>query len=271
MRGSGAPILLCPAAPAPAGLIGWSPKHPMATRGGCPLILGSRAACPGLVRSLGTRRWISIVNANEDDLALALIERLDMDTKLSLDSKVLVYAAFEGAAALDAAIEGGGALPSANDFAAAADAPEPVGAYLTKVTVSGFRGVGPERSLDLKPAPGLTVICGRNGSGKSTFAEAIEIALTGHNERWADDRAVEWRDGWRNLHVAHPTQVELQLLVEGQTPAQTVVRRRWPQAGDLKSAIAEVQPTGQPVQPLTSLGWQQPLETYRPFLTYNEL
>ena len=211
------------------------------------------------------------MTTTEDDLALALVERLDEDTKLSLDSKVLVYAAFEGETALAAAITSGGVLPSVDEFAAAADAPDPAGAYLTRVTVSGFRGVGPERSIDVKPAPGLTVICGRNGSGKSTFAEAVEMALTGHNERWSEDRAAEWRDGWRNLHVPHPTAIEVQFLVEGQAPAQTVVRRRWQKDGDLKSATAEVQSAGQPVQPIALLGWQQPIETYRPFLTYNEL
>jgi NAD(P)-dependent dehydrogenase (short-subunit alcohol dehydrogenase family) len=57
-------------------------------------------------------------------------------------------------------------------------APEPVGAFLKSITVSGFRGVGPTTSLDLHPAAGLTVVAGRNGSGKSTFAEALEVALT---------------------------------------------------------------------------------------------
>ena len=53
------------------------------------------------------------------------------------------------------------------------------GATLTEITVEGFRGIGPRRSLRLTPGPGLTLVVGRNGSGKSSFAEGVEILLTG--------------------------------------------------------------------------------------------
>ena len=39
------------------------------------------------------------------------------------------------------------------------------------------------RGSEVEPGPGLTLVVGRNGSGKSSFAEGIEVALTGHNER----------------------------------------------------------------------------------------
>ena len=45
------------------------------------------------------------------------------------------------------------------------------GAYLTSLTVEGFRGIGPRQTLTLTPGPGLTIVVGRNGSGKSSFAE----------------------------------------------------------------------------------------------------
>ncbi|WP_179275779.1 ATP-binding protein [Rhodococcus sp. 06-418-5] len=40
---------------------------------------------------------------------------------------------------------------------------------------------------------------GRNGSGKSSFAEALEFAVTGEGYRWKD-KASLWADSWRNLH-----------------------------------------------------------------------
>ncbi|MFJ4083516.1 AAA family ATPase [Streptomyces iakyrus] len=55
---------------------------------------------------------------------------------------------------------------------------------LQSVTVSGFRGIGRTARLPLTPGPGLSLVTGRNGSGKSSFAEAVEIALTGDNARW---------------------------------------------------------------------------------------
>ena len=48
-------------------------------------------------------------------------------------------------------------------------------------------------------AGSLTLVVGRNGSGKSSFAEAAELALTGVTRRW-EGRAAVWREGWRNLH-----------------------------------------------------------------------
>src|SRR3954447_1471011 len=56
--------------------------------------------------------------------------------------------------------------------------------WLKSVTVEGFRGIGPEATLELTPAPGLTVVVGRNGSGKSSFAEGLELLMTGALKRW---------------------------------------------------------------------------------------
>lgn len=52
---------------------------------------------------------------------------------------------------------------------------------LTGIRIRGFRGV--RDSLDLQVPPGFLVICGRNGSGKSTVCDAVEFALTGTLER----------------------------------------------------------------------------------------
>ncbi|MFF2406506.1 AAA family ATPase [Streptomyces sp. NPDC058092] len=43
--------------------------------------------------------------------------------------------------------------------------------YLDSVSVTGFRGIGPRVKLDLAPRPGVTLVVGRNGSGKSSLAE----------------------------------------------------------------------------------------------------
>ncbi|MFF4480233.1 AAA family ATPase [Streptomyces sp. NPDC001520] len=78
--------------------------------------------------------------------------------------------------------------------------------YLRSITAAGWRGVGPETTLDLPPGPGLTVVEGSNGTGKSSFAEAAEMALTGLNTRWDGSngkaRTAVWREGWRNCTTA---------------------------------------------------------------------
>ncbi|MEJ5914499.1 AAA family ATPase [Pseudokineococcus sp. 1T1Z-3] len=152
-------------------------------------------------------------------------------------------------------------------------AAEPVGAYLSRITARAFRGVGERRSLKLKPGPGLTVVAGRNGSGKSSFAEAVEVALTGANLRWSG-RAVQgakWQEGLRNLHCADDPQVEVELLVEGEARGTTVVQRTWAEGAGAEEGVAVVRHAGQPTQELSCLGWDDALRTFRPFLSYNEL
>ena len=109
------------------------------------------------------------------------------------------------------------------------------GAFLRAIAVEGFRGVGRAQTLELSPGPGLTLVVGRNGSGKSSFAEAVETLLTGDSLRWKD-RAAVWRDGWRNLH--HPSaSLRGTFVVEGASEPY-VVSRRW--EADAAFEVADV-------------------------------
>ena len=146
--------------------------------------------------------------------------------------------------------------------------PEPKRAYLKAITVEGFRGIGPKITLTLQPGPGLTVVTGRNGSGKSSFAEAAELALTGENKRWSDRTAV-WEEGWRNLHDPDTTAIVVQLTEDGE-PGTATVTREWAAAAALDDAHASVETAGV-TQPPAAKGWARPLELYRPFLSYSEL
>ncbi len=109
----------------------------------------------------------------DDRLLAEVLARLDA---AALDGPVeeLVLAA-----CLDRLDETVGGAPLHRPDVEPAAMTDPVGAYLQRVTVQGFRGVGERRALPLDPGPGLTVVVGRNGSGKSSFAEAVEMVLTG--------------------------------------------------------------------------------------------
>lgn len=146
-----------------------------------------------------------------------------------------------------------------------ATAVEPPGAYVTSITVEGFRGVGPATTLKLRTGPGLTLVVGRNGSGKSSFAEGLEYLLTGCNYRW-EGRPKAWVAGWRNLHHEHVA-LGAELLVEGQ--GALTVSRTW-KTQELSDHDVKCVGTNPP-QSLKSLGWDDALETFRPFLSYNEL
>src|SRR4029079_9947529 len=109
------------------------------------------------------------------------------------------------------------------------------GAYLASLTVEGFRGIGGAQSVSFNPGPGLTLVVGRKGSGKSSFAEAVEVLFTGDSKRW-EGRSKIWKEGWRNLHHPHPASVEASLLVEGQGP--TKVSAAWEEAASLEACKA---------------------------------
>ncbi|WP_245669574.1 AAA family ATPase [Nocardia speluncae] len=143
------------------------------------------------------------------------------------------------------------------------------GMFLRAIRVEGFRGIGPETVLELPAGPGLTLVTGRNGSGKSSFAEAAELALTGTNRRW-DGRSAAWREGWRNLHRPGPVRIELELRTDGPATALTIART-W-SAGELLTGGEWVQRrAGAPDAAFPVGRWTPPMELYRPFLSYSEL
>lgn len=198
-----------------------------------------------------------------------VIDRLTI-VGLTSSTEDLVIAACEGPDALRAALGGTSPERPAPAPNQAAEPTEPLGAYLTSLTVEGFRGIGPAAVVDFTPGPGLTVVAGRNGSGKSSLAEAFEILLTGQNQRWSGRRTKIWQEGWRNLHHADPVRIEAELAVEG-VPGKTRVSRSWPAGAGLEADVAWVQAAGRPREALATLGWSDALATFRPFLSYNEL
>jgi recombinational DNA repair ATPase RecF len=194
-----------------------------------------------------------------------VLARLEADGSLGDGWGALVLGALEGRDSLEAQLQRSSVSPRPLTAQAS---PAPAGAYLRSVAVEGFRGIGRAQTLELAPGPGLTLVVGRNGSGKSSFAEALEVLLTGDSLRWKE-RAAVWRDGWRNLH--HPTaSLSATLLVEGEA-RPCVVSRRWKAEADFEGGEVHVERPGRPQSDLDSLGWTSALRTHRPFLSYNEL
>jgi DNA repair exonuclease SbcCD ATPase subunit len=146
--------------------------------------------------------------------------------------------------------------------------PTPAGAYLQSLTVSGFRGIGPPATLTVAPRPGLTLVVGRNGSGKSSFAEALEVLLTGDLRRWETLSAV-WRQGWRSMHYPEQARITAEFVIEGAGPAK--VERTWPTGSDFAKSSVTVQVTGEKQAGIERLGWTAALTDYRPFLSHSEL
>lgn len=203
---------------------------------------------------------------------------ISADESLTAAAGRLVTAAIEGDDALYHALVADGtteAFPAhrtgdeARTSFAGKAATAATGVFLSSIAVQGFRGIGPRCTLALTPGPGLTLVVGRNGSGKSSFAEALESLLTGENHRWTGRSAV-WKQGWRNLHWMEPVEIETRFTIEGERQP-LIVRCAWPAGeNDLESASTTVRGARRG-DGRAALGWDAALSIYRPFLPYNEL
>ena len=194
---------------------------------------------------------------------LAELAELDVDDR-TLD---LVMASLKGQGEVERVLAGKSVDYPTGEVGGAVEQASSV--YFHDITVSGFRGIGPEVRLEVPPGPGLTVVVGRNGSGKSSFAEALELLLTGDTLRWKDRTRV-WKEGWRNLHDGSAPRISARFLVEGKA-GFTTVQRRWSENTELDEASSTAQHYGEKRTDLAGVGWDGPLELYRPLLPYNEL
>lgn len=182
-----------------------------------------------------------------------ILELLGADDTLSDGAKDVVLSAL-------AEVSGG-----TDDCAETSPAPT----FLSSIAVSGFRGVGPSARLDLFPAPGLMVVSGRNGSGKSSFAEALELTLTGTSYRWNKKESL-WAEAWQNLHHPDPCQIQVGFTREAAGPFTVGVD--WGQGAKLDSCTTWTQAGGgKRVDGTAALGWSRALELHRPLLSYEEL
>jgi len=204
----------------------------------------------------------------DESLERTIYERLSTgaDT-IGDEAALLVMAACNGPSVLEEALQGKASTRAAG-VGPPSPPPEPVGAYLGPLSVQGFRGIGDQATLPLVPGPGLTLVVGRNGSGKSSFADALEVMFTGDSQRWLG-RSQVWKEGWRNLHRPSTAEISVELAEEGER--RTTATRRWGAEASLTEGTAEVQRHGKPKEGLAALGWGRGLVTYRPFLSYNEL
>ncbi len=192
--------------------------------------------------------------------------RLDEEKKLGEQARVVITAACRSDEALTAAL-GGEEIPSeTRTRPKTLDGRHP--ALLQSIKVEGFRGVGPAATLDVSPGPGLTLVVGRNGSGKSSFAEALELLLTGDNSRWSTRSAI-WKEGWRNLHHVD-ARIDAEFVLEG-SKGKTSISRRWGPGAKLEEAETLVTVPGSEATTMDHLGWPSAVEMYRPFLSYSEL
>ncbi|GAA2539153.1 MULTISPECIES: AAA family ATPase [Streptomyces] len=141
--------------------------------------------------------------------------------------------------------------------------------FLESISVSGFRGIGRTARLPLNAKPGVILVTGRNGSGKSSFAEGVEMAFTGRTARLDKRRGEVWRRHWRNLHDGADPKIEVRLALAGD-PRPSTLTCTWP-GDDVTAPEVEFRRPGHGRRPFEDAGWGRALNDYRPFLSYSDL
>ena len=193
-----------------------------------------------------------------------VVTRLAESPPADAAAAALVLAAFDGDEAPAESLAGGEA-PARPATAAATGGAAPPATFLQDLEIEGFRGIGPPVTLRLPPGPGLTLVVGRNGSGKSSIAEALELLLTGGNRRWAERPRV-WSEGWRNLHHG-PARITARFAVEGRADPMSL-SRAWPAGAELAGSVLSA---GGRRTTMEERGWAEALRSYPPLLSHNEL
>jgi energy-coupling factor transporter ATP-binding protein EcfA2 len=92
---------------------------------------------------------------------------------------------------------------------------------LVKIRIQGYQGISAEVPLeiDLDPTPGVTVLHGINGSGKSSIADAIETALHGEPRKPVSTGGGGSEPLWERQHCgrdADEAVVEVTVLASGE-------------------------------------------------------
>jgi len=127
--------------------------------------------------------------------------------------------------------------------------------FLSEIMVRGFRGIGPGKSISFPPRPGLQLVVGRNGCGKSSFVDALELLISNKVTRFSGTRTKVWSGAWRNLHIDSP-----RLRATLESDSKLSLTAEWKPGAEWDQAD-----TTRPES------WDAITETHHPLLTYGEI
>lgn len=197
------------------------------------------------------------------------VSRTLVNEKTPDSTRNLVEAAFESKDAVEYALKTTQELTEKSEVnTERARIPQ---AFLQKLDVTGFRGIGPQTTVHFPTGPGLTLVIGRNGSEKSSLAEALEVALTGDSFRWSERKSkTDWLAGWKNLHTNKRPTITASFQVDGQKePVE--IKRQWEVNAGPDDAKLLVKQGGKEQADFDAVGWKDAVTTFRPILSYNEI
>ncbi|WP_083451499.1 AAA family ATPase [Leucobacter celer] len=152
--------------------------------------------------------------------------------------------------------------------------PLPVDAtwILEKVSIQGYRGIANNEPLVLvfDPTPGITVLHGLNGAGKSSISDAIEIALTG--ETPAKTGGTAGRAAlWDPIHLARGAAIAQVEVVLSAKEYRLTLQAEIDSAGNVQTHKADLSGPGGVASIELDASWRQSLASHQPVFAYASL
>lgn len=144
-------------------------------------------------------------------------------------------------------------VPNDSDVATPDFGPRP--AYIASLSVQGFRGIGQQAKLDFDAQPGLTVVYGLSGAGKSSFVDALEVLFVGDAARFRG-RSPAWTSARGNIHSPSSEAIAATFMIPHTKADDIVLRRTRDETPD---------------EQLTQLGWSDAFVEFNSILGYAEL
>ena len=143
---------------------------------------------------------------------------------------------------------------------------------LEKVSIKGYRGIGNDDPLVLTfdPTPGVTVLHGLNGAGKSSISDAIEIGLTGKIPAVTAGTAGK-AALWDPIHLARgatSARVEVTLASEDQ---RLLLIALLDSSGNIQSHEAELTNAVGTRKIALDASWHDALASHQPVFAYASL
>lgn len=143
---------------------------------------------------------------------------------------------------------------------------------LERVSICNYRGILNDDPLVLvfDPTPGITVLHGLNGAGKSSISDAIDLALTGITPAATGGKAGK-AALWDPVHLARGSssaRVEVTLSSQGE---RLVVATVLGETGDVESHDARMESLNGSEQVELGSNWHQALVSHQPVFAYASL
>jgi hypothetical protein len=143
---------------------------------------------------------------------------------------------------------------------------------LERISIDNYRGILNEEPLVLvfDPTPGITVLHGLNGAGKSSISDAVDLALSGTTPAGTGGKAGN-AALWDPVHLARgasSARVEVTLSSRGD---RLVVATVLGETGEVESHVARLESVNGSEQVDLGSNWHQALASHQPVFAYASL